>query len=291
MHFINQFKATLKGVEMESVLDLFFFRPFAFIFMKMFYHTPLTPNHVSYLSMLTGLASGYYFAKGTKHGFVIGGTLILLSQILDCSDGMLARFKKNGTKTGRIIDGLTDYVTSIAAFIGIGIGLSKFGFNEVGSVNISPWTYVVITGISFVLHAIYVDKYRNQYETYGFGKSLDPATQITEFQKELEYLKSTKGSKFDIIIISIYLFYTNLQGTKEKTEKLSINPNDYKSANRYTIKIWNLIGPSEHIFFMGLAFILLTPSLFFYYTVIFANIFLIIAYILQKKADDTLQIK
>ncbi len=45
-----------------------------------------------------------------------------LYNIIDCSDGQLARLKKNGTHTGRIIDGSADYITAAFVFIGLGIG-------------------------------------------------------------------------------------------------------------------------------------------------------------------------
>ena len=47
-----------------------------------------------------------------------------MCNVFDCADGQLARLKKNGTRVGRIIDGLIDYVTAVATFTGIGIALS-----------------------------------------------------------------------------------------------------------------------------------------------------------------------
>ena len=43
--------------EAEEILDLIFYRPLALGFVKLIYRLPVTPNQVTYLSLLAGLAS------------------------------------------------------------------------------------------------------------------------------------------------------------------------------------------------------------------------------------------
>ena len=49
----------------------------------------------------------------------------LLFNVLDCSDGQLARIKKNGTSVGRLLDGIADYIAAIAIYAGIAIGYTN----------------------------------------------------------------------------------------------------------------------------------------------------------------------
>jgi hypothetical protein len=52
MNILEQYKASLKSVDVEEVVELFFFRPLAFLLVKSIYNTNLTPNQLT----LAGLA-------------------------------------------------------------------------------------------------------------------------------------------------------------------------------------------------------------------------------------------
>ena len=125
MSIVSDYKASLKNTQVEEILDLLIFRPLAFLLVKVLYHTSLTPNQISLLAMLTGIISGYFFAQGTQTDFLIGGLLYSLSNVIDCCDGMIARLKKNGSSVGRIVDGVVDYIVSIAVYVGLAIGMGK----------------------------------------------------------------------------------------------------------------------------------------------------------------------
>ena len=58
---LQQYKASIKDISIEQPLHLYFFRPIAFVFVKLFYPFPLTPNQISFLSMTTGIAGGIFF--------------------------------------------------------------------------------------------------------------------------------------------------------------------------------------------------------------------------------------
>ncbi|MGZ3808010.1 MAG: hypothetical protein ACXVCE_07990, partial [Bacteriovorax sp.] len=96
MSWLTEYQKSLKNVHAEEPLDVYFYRPLAFIIVKTFYAFPITPNHYSFLALLSGIASGFHFLKGTPEGFQKGAFFFLLFAILDCCDGMVARLKKNG---------------------------------------------------------------------------------------------------------------------------------------------------------------------------------------------------
>ena len=63
-------------------------------------NTPVTPNHVTYFSVLVGFASGYAFSFSTPMFLILGGVLLEITLVLDCVDGQLARAKGMSSDLG-----------------------------------------------------------------------------------------------------------------------------------------------------------------------------------------------
>jgi len=88
-----------------------------------FKETPVTPNQITGLSALLAIGAAYFFSLGDAHSLIQGGIIFEISLILDSVDGELARAKGCASEWGRIVDGIGDYVSSIAVLIGLMIGL------------------------------------------------------------------------------------------------------------------------------------------------------------------------
>jgi phosphatidylglycerophosphate synthase len=108
MSWFQEYKSSLKLVEVEELFDLIFYRPLAFIFVKLIYPTNLTPNQITTLALIIGMIGGVVIAFNTETYLIIASLLLIIYDVLDCSDGQLARLKKNGTSVGRILDGVAD---------------------------------------------------------------------------------------------------------------------------------------------------------------------------------------
>ncbi len=85
-------------------------------------HTPVTPSHLTTLRLVVGLASAVAFAAG-GHWVVTGGWLFFLSNLLDHTDGELARMTGRITRFGHVYDLASDAAVHGLVFLGIGIGL------------------------------------------------------------------------------------------------------------------------------------------------------------------------
>ena len=97
-------------------------RPLVYAFKE----TPVTPNQITALSALLGIAAAYFFSLGDARAMIQGGIIFEISRILDSVDGELARAKGMASDWGRIVDGIGDYVSSIAILIGLMMGLPDF---------------------------------------------------------------------------------------------------------------------------------------------------------------------
>ncbi len=94
MSWFNEYKTSLKLIEVEELLDLVFYRPLAFLFVKMVYRTNLTPNQITTIALIVGMIGGVFYFFNTHLAITIGAVLLILYDVLDCSDGMVARLKK-----------------------------------------------------------------------------------------------------------------------------------------------------------------------------------------------------
>jgi phosphatidylglycerophosphate synthase len=90
--------------------------------------TPVTPNHLTVVRLLTGLAACAAFALGTQQGNLWGGVLWIVSAFLDRADGELARVSGKTSEFGHKFDYFCDVTITSLFFVGIGIGLRESAF-------------------------------------------------------------------------------------------------------------------------------------------------------------------
>jgi phosphatidylglycerophosphate synthase len=82
----------------------------------------VTPNHLTTVRLLFGLAAGAAFTRGTYGWSNLAALLLVVSNFLDHSDGELARISGKSSRVGHWYDLASDALVTIALFIGMGIG-------------------------------------------------------------------------------------------------------------------------------------------------------------------------
>jgi phosphatidylglycerophosphate synthase len=95
--------------------------------------TPVTPNHLTALRLVTGIAACTAFAAGDRNWDFWGGLLWILSAFLDRADGELARSVGKITPGGHKFDMISDITVTSLFFLSIGIGLRH---TELGTITI-----------------------------------------------------------------------------------------------------------------------------------------------------------
>jgi hypothetical protein len=92
--------------------------------------TPLTPNHLTTLSVLAGLGSTALFAAGQPALAHWGAGAFMLSIFIDHTDGELAGMTGKVSRFGHHYDYIVGSINYTARFIGIGIGLRARGLGD-----------------------------------------------------------------------------------------------------------------------------------------------------------------
>ncbi|GGX43637.1 hypothetical protein GCM10010515_08110 [Streptomyces fructofermentans] len=87
----------------------------------------MTPNQVTTASLITALIAAGCAATGTRTGFVAAGVLLLLSFVLDCTDGQLARYSLQYSTLGAWLDATFDRAKEYAYYAGLALGAARGG--------------------------------------------------------------------------------------------------------------------------------------------------------------------
>ena len=90
-------------------------------------NTPVTPNHLTTVRLISGVAACAFFAVGERQWDIWGGWLWLFSAFLDRADGELARVSGKTSPWGHKYDMVCDVAVTSLFFLGAGIGL-RHGF-------------------------------------------------------------------------------------------------------------------------------------------------------------------
>jgi len=76
----------------------------------------ITPNALTLISLALNIVTAYVIATGH---FLLGGVLVLVSGSFDLFDGALARFTKQTTRFGGILDSTVDRISEAALLCGL----------------------------------------------------------------------------------------------------------------------------------------------------------------------------
>jgi phosphatidylglycerophosphate synthase len=87
-------------------------------------HSWVTPNHLTTLRLVVGLAAAAAFMPGSYGWSNIAALLLILSNFLDHTDGELARMSGKTSRIGHLYDLASDAVVTILLFIAIGVGVA-----------------------------------------------------------------------------------------------------------------------------------------------------------------------
>ncbi|WP_061299345.1 CDP-alcohol phosphatidyltransferase family protein [Herbidospora cretacea] len=135
--------------------------------------TPITPNQVTGLMIVTGVAAGAVLVLPGLAAAVLAAILVQVYLLLDCSDGELARWTGRTSLTGVYLDRVGHYFAEAAILIGLGFRASETW----------PDWYTVL-GFAAALGAILIKSETDLVDVARARSGLVAATEVsaTQFQ-------------------------------------------------------------------------------------------------------------
>lgn len=197
MTFKEKFMATLKSSETEDWLDYRFVRPLSYLCACGFEKLGTHPNTVTIISMIIGAGScilyahGGYFYEGYNGLMLnlIAILLLIIADILDCTDGQLARMTGKKSQMGRILDGAAGFVWFVPIYLALVWRFYNYHDIEFGWLGIenNETNTIIATAVVFILSLI-----------SGFT-GMGGQQRLADYyiQIHLFFLKGEKGSELD----------------------------------------------------------------------------------------------
>lgn len=238
-----------KPREVEELVDEYVHRPLARGLVALLVRSPITPNQVTLISGLLGVAAGLAIALGAREpGWrLVGALLLLLSVVFDCCDGQLARAKQISSTTGAILDGITDYVVGVS----VGVGASYYLVTLSGN----AWYWLLGLGgiASSAVQAALFDHTKTRYiarVSGGYSEREEDLAQVADDRRRaIGERRYAEG-----FLLWVYERYSRAQHATLQIPPVA-DLAAYRSAHAGRMRLWTLLGIGTHF---ALAYILMT---------------------------------
>jgi phosphatidylglycerophosphate synthase len=247
-----------KSTDVEEIIDMYWHRRLAAIGTALILNTGLRPDHITWTSLAVGWAASATFAATIFSGLLpeivgypLAAGLLLVSVVLDCMDGQLARAKGGGTRMGRILDGVVDGLVLVPFYVLIGVDiLNRFGWEF--------FALAVVAGLSTFMRTTVYDRVKAFY----LGQTLptaeaDGVETMAEVTAHYDEIKRT-GTAWEKFLMGMYvdgqLRYGRIfSGRSEDAKVPDVTPESiaqYRQRFGFSMRLMTFMGLGTHMFFM-----------------------------------------
>lgn len=202
----NSYKDSLKSLDTEEHIDLFFYRPIGYAWARLAKKLGVTPNAITIASIFLGIGAGIAFYFNELWINVIGMLLLVWANSFDSADGQLARMTKQYSPLGRILDGVSGDIWFFTIYLCICLRenvTSPFFMAH-------PWLIWLIAATAGLCHAkqaAMADYYR-QFHLYFLkgedGSELDSTDDLRAKYRQMPW----KGNFWRKLVLYFYANYT-----------------------------------------------------------------------------------
>ncbi len=280
----------LKATELEEGLDLILFRPFAFVLVKIFQPTTISPNQITLFSLVLGLISGFCFWQGSANWVMAGAIILFWTNVFDCADGMLARALGTSSVIGYILDGMVDYITHVVVFVSILHGLSV----QTGNPGFI-WGIGVPAGLSFAWWCAMVDRFRNQWQDKVYNNRTEPEAEVRELRDIAATWKTEGSHPGQRMLIAFYTFYVSLWYTgavhRKAVECHGPLLDKWIELRRPITRMAIFMGPSMHLFLIMVAGVTNRLLWYVWFALVFGTLWGLLVLALKYRAELLLRVE
>ncbi len=283
------FAQLIKSRDVEDPVNMWVHRPLAYAFVWLTYRTPLTPNQITLIAMLVGIAAGACWVVGTPAMMVVGGALLWTSSILDGADGIMARAKKLQSELGRALDGISDVVVAAATVFPALFHIWQKGHD--------PWMFVVapiVVGTTWV-QVYFYDFYKESYLT-SLNPAWDGTTRALAVARQRVAEADDKTPPFQLFLWKSYAGMLSAQirgisviNPRSLRHKLRFPAGAerapiYRKHNYWPLQIWALVSLCPHSYLMAISGIFDRLDLYLWFRLIGINVLFVTVLIWQRIA-------
>lgn len=227
----EKIQQTLKSAETEDWLDYHVIRPLCYYCARFFALLHVHPNAVTILSMIIGAGSCVLYARGSWYyegragllANLLAIFLLMVADILDCTDGQLARMTGQKSRLGRILDGMAGFVWFLPIYLAMiyrfylyhDLEFSFFGIPETEQNVLIASAVVFVLGVASGVVGISGQQrladYYIQVHLYFLKGEKDSELDNSARQQELYDQMPWKGNLVEKAFQYSYVGYTQKQ--------------------------------------------------------------------------------
>ena len=290
-HRLPPFRSLLKSTEVEDPINIMVHRPLAYGFVWSIFRTPLTPNMVTVMAMIVGLASGWFFLQGGPTDMIVAGALLWAAAILDGADGILARAKNMGSQFGRALDGTADIVVACATVFP--------AFYHLWTKEQDPThLYLMVPVILLTVPHLHIyDYYKESYlratrlDRGGEGDDPEKVAKLAEQARErgpVAYF-TTKYVLLPFVesqhkIIGLLNPLSLREGVEiERSEETAAV---YRRHNLWPMRLWTIISLAPHSYLMAICAMFDRLDVYLWIRLVGMNSVMLVATVWQRRATE-----
>lgn len=290
----EQYNQSLKSMDTEEHIDLWFYRPLGFAWATLFAKLGISPNIVTIASIFLGVGGGillYFGAQPYIWLNYVGIFLIIWANTYDSADGQLARLTKQYSQIGRILDGVSGDLWFFAIYFALVFRELHFGdawlgdFFQQSQNHWIIWTIAIAAGVSHALQCAMADYYRQFHLYFLKGES---GSELESTEKLDEQIKQSSG--FKRLTMFFYRNYTAnqerltpaMQRLRRELKKQfgdQMAPqqfrDDFRKLSLPLMKYTNMLTFNTRTIAMFISVIVRIPWLYFAFELIVLNTMLI----------------
>ncbi len=206
-------KSAYKSEDTEEFFDRIFTKPLGYLWARFFIHIGWTPNMVTILSMGIGFVGGLLFYPENFTINLAGVLLVIWANILDSTDGQMARLTGIKSTLGRILDALSTSVWYVAIYVSLCLRLMNDPIPFAGGQTWGGWIWIIAIVCALFGHerqCMMADYFRNIHLFFlknKHGSELDSSREIARLRASLPW----KGARFQKTYLFFYGIYTYIQ--------------------------------------------------------------------------------
>lgn len=148
---------------------------------KLFLYTPMTANQITVFWIILQFISALFLTSGKYYVMLIAIIFFQLMFILDCSDGIVARYKKQFTLNGIYLDYLGHYINNPTLLIALGIGVANIEKNYI-------YVFVGVIGALFFLLNKAITLNPMWYSNFEQRKKIESAYSKSTLQNQSKFM-------------------------------------------------------------------------------------------------------
>ena len=274
-------EATYRVREIEGVLDLYFYRKVGFQLARFFDRVGMSPVGVTLVGGAFGLLAGHLYFYQSVAVNLAGMILQITSNAFDNADGQLARMQNRESRTGRILDGVVDYLVWLGVYVHLVLRYVSAGGTE------AIWLVALAAMASHATQSAAADYARHAYLHFAKNRrELESSAQLRGEPAPGFWSKLLRG------------LYANLVWRQEKLCPALTKLRDevgrvfshqipdwlrsrYQQNALPTLKWWRLFMANTRMAFLFLVLLIGQPVWFFWIEITIFNVLLI--YLLSQQ--------